>query len=183
MHDHPRLRRTAALTLSTVILAVSIPVYAAEDGVKPTYDEAYYATTDYYGNLAQGSVVKSYTANGLDRLNEARDTISSGKAELYERADLARGDLDALRDALSMLPDHIDSATQLTDDTHESLGAVNLALRDVQEQLAAVQDEVDDLYDDLDDIRKAGNATASDLKELGQHVDSLKKVWTVFLTS
>ena len=391
MHNHSRLYRTAALTLSTVFLVGSIPVYAAEDGVKPTYDEAYYATTDYYGNLTQGSVVKSYTtngaaaltdygsydevvnltngltpstadgktvftfdenetpshfyfegktsqpfeelpwtisvryalngvaakaedlagktgvveihvdaipnegaseyarnnytleamaifnqddilsleapgaqvqlignlravlfiglpgeechftirvgsedfsfggmtflmvpatlsqleeiakltqrkdalednyhklsdsfdallnsmngissslyatANGLDRLNEARDTISSGKAELYEKADLARGDLDALRDALSMLPDHINAATQLADDTHESLGAVNSALRDVQEQLAAVQDEVDDLYDDLDDIRRAGNATASDLKELGQHVDSLKK--------
>ena len=391
MHDHSRLRRTAALTLSTAILVGSIPAYAADDGVKPTYDEAYYATTDYYGNLTQGSVVKSYTtngaatltdygsydelvnltngltpstadgktvftfdendtpshfyfegktsrpfeelpwtlsvqyalngvaakaedlagktgvveihvdaipnenaseyarnnytleamaifnqddilsleapgaqvqlvgnlravlfiglpgeechftirvgsedfsfggmtflmvpatlsqleeiaklaqrkddlednynklsdsfdvlldsmsgissslyatANGLDRLNEARDTISSGKAELYEKADLARGGLDALRDALSTLPDHMDSAAQLADDTHESLGKVNRALRDVQEQLAAVQDEVDDLYDNLDDIRRAGDATASDLKKLGQHVDSLKK--------
>ena len=391
MRDHPRVRRTAALALSAVILVGTIPVYAVDDGVKPTYDEAYYATTDYYGNLTQGSVVKSYTtngaatltdygrydklvnltngltpstadgktvftfdkndtpshfyfegktsqpfeelpwtlsvryalngvaakaedlagktgvveihvdaipnegaseyarnnytleamaifnqddilsleapgaqvqlvgnlravlfiglpgeechftirvgsddfsfggmtflmvpatlsqleeiaklaqrkddleenynklsdsfdvlldsmsgissslyatANGLDRLNEARDTISSGKAELYEKADLARGDLDALRDALSTLPDHIDSATQLADDTHESLGAVNSALRDIQEQLADVQDEVDGLYDDLDDIRRAGNATASDLKELGEHADSLKK--------
>ena len=68
MHDHPRLRRTAALTLSTAILMGSVPAYAAEDGVKPTYDEAYYATTDYYGNLTQGSVVKSYTTNGAATL-------------------------------------------------------------------------------------------------------------------
>lgn len=45
----------------------------------------------------------------------------------------------------------------------------------MQEQLVDVQDEVDDLYDDLDDIRRAGNATASDLKELGQRTDNLKK--------
>lgn len=37
---------------------------AVDDGVKPTYDEAYYAMTDYYGNLTEGSVVKSYTVNG-----------------------------------------------------------------------------------------------------------------------
>ena len=70
MHDHPRLYRTAALTLSTAILVGSIPAYAAEDGVKPTYDEAYYATTDYYGNLTQGSVVKSYTTNGAATLTD-----------------------------------------------------------------------------------------------------------------
>ena len=70
MHDHPRLRRTAALTLCTAILVGSTPAYAADDGVKPTYDEAYYATTDYYGNLTQGSVVKSYTTNGAATLTD-----------------------------------------------------------------------------------------------------------------
>ena len=70
MHDHPRFRRTAALTLCTAILVGSVPAYAADDGVKPTYDEAYYATTDYYGNLTQGSVVKSYTTNGAATLTD-----------------------------------------------------------------------------------------------------------------
>ena len=35
-----------------------------------SYDEAYYATTDYYGNLTQGSVVKSYTTNGAATLTD-----------------------------------------------------------------------------------------------------------------
>lgn len=66
----PRLRRTLALTMSAVLLLGSLPVSAVDDGVKPTYDEAYYAMTDYYGNLTDGSVVKSYTMNGTDALTD-----------------------------------------------------------------------------------------------------------------
>ncbi len=70
----PRLRgrRMAALTLAAA-LAAGIPVAAAEpigNGVTPTYDEAYYATLDYYGNLTEGSVVKSYTLNGAATLTD-----------------------------------------------------------------------------------------------------------------
>lgn len=114
------------------------------------------------------------TANGLDELNEARDTISTGKAEVYEKADLVRGDLDALNEALSTLPEHIDSASQLADDTNKALGEVNDALREVQTALENVRDEAEDLCDDLSSIRSAGKATASDLQKLGRRVDSLK---------
>ncbi len=38
------------------------------DGVVSTCDEAYYATTDYYGNLLEGSVVKSYVVNGKNSI-------------------------------------------------------------------------------------------------------------------
>ena len=53
---HP-LRRTTALAMCAVLLLGSIPAFAVDDGVKPTYDEAYYAMTDYYGNLTDGSVI------------------------------------------------------------------------------------------------------------------------------
>ena len=62
-----RFTRALALTLAAALPATLIPVGAAEkigDGVAPTYDEAYYATLDYYGNLTEGSVVKSYALNG-----------------------------------------------------------------------------------------------------------------------
>ncbi|WP_312614672.1 hypothetical protein [Oscillibacter sp.] len=62
-----RFTRALALMLAAALPAALIPVDAAEkigDGVAPTYDEAYYATLDYYGNLTQGSVVKSYALNG-----------------------------------------------------------------------------------------------------------------------
>ena len=66
-------RRTLVLVLVTAFGLSSFPVYAAEkqgNGVSPTYDEAYYATLDYYGNLEEGSVVKSYTLNGATSLTD-----------------------------------------------------------------------------------------------------------------
>ena len=41
---------------------------AKSSGVKAEYDEAYYVTTDYYGNITDGSIVKSYTMNGQNRI-------------------------------------------------------------------------------------------------------------------
>ena len=46
-------KQTLALTLAVLMTAASaIPASAApiDSGVVPTYDEAYYATLDYYGN-------------------------------------------------------------------------------------------------------------------------------------
>lgn len=65
-----RVSRTLALATAVALLATQ-PAAAAGtigDGVTPTYDEAYYATVDYYGNLTQGSVVKSYTLNGASQI-------------------------------------------------------------------------------------------------------------------
>ena len=53
-----------------------IPASAVEvigSGVEATCDEAYYATTDYYGNLTEGSVVKSYVMNGASSLTDYGD--------------------------------------------------------------------------------------------------------------
>jgi len=65
--------RRLALLLASAVAAACVPVSAAEpigDGVTPTYDEAYYATLDYYGNLTEGSVVKSYALNGAASLTD-----------------------------------------------------------------------------------------------------------------
>ncbi|WP_297982590.1 hypothetical protein [uncultured Oscillibacter sp.] len=66
--------RALALCLAGALTAsLALPAAAAEpigDNVTPTYDEAYYATLDYYGNLTEGSVVKSYTLNGATALTD-----------------------------------------------------------------------------------------------------------------
>lgn len=67
------LRRVLPCLLAGTLLLSSAPVLAVDDGVKPTYDEAYYAMTDYYGNLTEGSVVKSYTVNGASSLTDYGD--------------------------------------------------------------------------------------------------------------
>ena len=67
-------RRTAgALALAGAMTLTCVPVSAAElidDGVTPTCDEAYYATLDYYGNLTEGGVVKSYALNGAKSIQD-----------------------------------------------------------------------------------------------------------------
>ena len=66
-------KQSLALALAVLMTAASvIPASAApiDSGVVPTYDEAYYATLDYYGNLLEGSVVKSYALNGAARITD-----------------------------------------------------------------------------------------------------------------
>lgn len=68
-----RWTRITALAAAAALLFTAVPpAVAAEnrDGVTPACDEAYYATTDYYGNLSNGSVVKSYAMNGKSRITD-----------------------------------------------------------------------------------------------------------------
>lgn len=69
-------RRALALLLSGALL---VPLCAAADETQvkaptaaetPACDEAYYATMDYYGNITNGSVVKSYQMHGADRVTD-----------------------------------------------------------------------------------------------------------------
>ena len=68
-----QLLRVGSCALSTLMVLGSIPAAAIGDGVTATYDEAYYAMTDYYGNLTDGSVVKSYRTNGIATLTDYGD--------------------------------------------------------------------------------------------------------------
>ena len=73
---HILIPLSAAAAASSLMLTLLPPAFAAEavgDGVTPTCDEAFYGTLDYYGNLTDGSVVKSYTMNGVDKLTDYGD--------------------------------------------------------------------------------------------------------------
>lgn len=65
-----------ALAVITLTGVCTAPAFASEtigNGVGPTCDEAYYGITDYYGNLTEGSVVKSYIVNGAETLTDYGD--------------------------------------------------------------------------------------------------------------
>ena len=71
-------RNTRILALAMAALiggTAAVPAAAAPigSGVTPACDEAYYATLDYYGNLLEGSVVKSYSLNGARSLTDYGD--------------------------------------------------------------------------------------------------------------
>lgn len=75
-HTHLMGKRLLSSALAILLAAACIvPAAAAEpigDGVTPTYDEAYYATLDYYGNLLDGSVVKSYGNHRIPAIPNCR---------------------------------------------------------------------------------------------------------------
>ena len=80
-----QLLRGGSCALADLMALGSIPVAAIDDGVTATYDEAYYAMTDYYGNLTDGSVVKSYRTNGIATVTDYGDydeviTLTDGTA-------------------------------------------------------------------------------------------------------
>ena len=68
-----QLLRGGSCALAALMALGSIPAAAIDDGVTATYDEAYYAMTDYYGNLTDGSVVKSYHTNGIATVTDYGD--------------------------------------------------------------------------------------------------------------
>ena len=55
----------AALAL---VLSLFCALPAGASGGQPDFDEAYYATLDYYGGLLDSSVVKSYITGGSDTI-------------------------------------------------------------------------------------------------------------------
>ena len=73
-HNHLAGKRFLSLLLASALaFACTLPAAAVDplgSGVMPTYDEAYYAMLDYYGNLTEGSVVKSYTLNGANSISD-----------------------------------------------------------------------------------------------------------------
>ncbi|MBR0282213.1 MAG: hypothetical protein IJQ81_11595, partial [Oscillibacter sp.] len=86
MSDRRRKRIISVqLALLLTLGAISPAACAVGDGVTPACDEAYYATTDYYGNLINGSVVKSYALRGAESLTDYGDydeviNLSDGSA-------------------------------------------------------------------------------------------------------
>lgn len=69
-------KRGLAAVLSAAVVVASIgggtAAFAADtsSSVQPVCDETYYAMLDYYGDLQQGSVVKSYSLNGAKTISD-----------------------------------------------------------------------------------------------------------------
>ncbi len=114
------------------------------------------------------------TAKGLDQLDQARDTISTGKDALYTQADAVLSDIDTLNQSLSGLPGHLDSGAAAVDDTTKALDEVSTALHKLQKQLKTTKDDLDDLEDRLEDLKKDSSYAADSLEALGKQADKVK---------
>lgn len=62
--------RALALALALSVTAASLVPAAKAMTIPASYDEAYYATLDYYGGVQEASVVKSYRLNGATTVTD-----------------------------------------------------------------------------------------------------------------
>ena len=125
----------------------------------------------------QGSLYA--TANGLDQLNQARDTISGGKGQVYSDLDIALGDLSGITKTLEPLEGHLDTASQALTDINEDVNDLCKKAVSLKSELKDLQDVLDDLDDDLDDLQSGKGSVSAlrgDLDDLGKALDGLKAV-------
>lgn len=115
------------------------------------------------------------TADGLDELNQARDTISGGKDQIYADGDKVLEDLQKLNGSLNALPGHLD-------DADDSITEVTDSLSDLTDTAVGLQGELDDLDDCLrdlqQDMRNIQNGTGSLRSNLNKLGTDLKKLQT-----
>ena len=118
------------------------------------------------------------TADGLDQLNDARDTISQGKGVLYEKADLVLGDLDAMTEALNKMPDHLTDADTAVDEVTASLTTVSDAALQLNQALDDLDGCLEDLQYDMARLRVHTGSTESALDKVALDLDRLERSLT-----
>jgi len=121
------------------------------------------------------------TANGLDRLNSARGTVSAGKGQVYDSLDAALGGMGELTGALSALDGYSGEASNAVRDTVSALDAMNGAAQSLRPELentrktvTAIQKDVEglsQLLTDTEGYNKRATAIASSLEDLLDDMD------------
>ena len=126
-------------------------------------------------------------ADGLDTLNGARATISSGKGAVYSSADKALDSLTGIQNALTPFRDHLqNTASALTtvnsqmNQLDSTLGAFQPLLNDLGESMDDVQrdlEAVTEMIDDADtrELKSALKALTRDLDTLSGRTESMGK--------
>ena len=116
----------------------------------------------------------SATASGLDRLNAARGTISSGKGQVYDSADAALAELDALNGALAPLTGHLDTASQALTDTTGTLTALTENAVALKPELSAARTSIQNLQSDAKKLKELADSIESYNKEATQIAGNLE---------
>ncbi|MCG1012283.1 hypothetical protein JT739_06685 [Tepidanaerobacter sp. GT38] len=130
----------------------------------------------------------STAANGLDQLNLVRKTISSGKDNLYSRADKALDSMNILTDTIVPAASHLHTASSaltdvtncLTDLTQNAI-ALKPELEDIRHVILRLQDDmanIRSLTADVESYYKSAARTTyllkNDLDDLSDDLDDLE---------
>lgn len=95
----------------------------------------------------------SQTANGLRSLDHARSVISASKGSVYEKADRALDDLDALSVSLEPFQKHTETAQALLNDLRINLDDLFDDVGDLEARLGDLRDTVGYLRDDFEEMQ------------------------------
>ena len=119
-------------------------------------------------------------AGGLDRLNSARETVSAGKHDVYTKADIALGDLDALANTLGNLDKYADTTSQAITDLNGTLNGLNDTVQGLGPELAntrktitAIQKDTKAMADLLEDVESYNKQATSIASSLADELDEL----------
>ena len=100
----------------------------------------------------QGGLYAS--ANGLDRLDAARGTVSQGKGQLYADAGVLRGDLSNIADLLEPLEQRTLALSQTITSSKAVLGEMTDTAVSLQTQLENLEKALAGLEDGSSDVRQ-----------------------------
>ncbi len=114
------------------------------------------------------------TADGLDELDQARGTLSSGKDQIYADGDKVLEDLTKLNDSLGTLPGHLDSADEAVTEVTDAMSGVTDTAVSLRSELDDVDDCLKDLQQDLRDIRSGSGDMKTHLDQLGTDLKRLQ---------
>lgn len=121
------------------------------------------------------------TAAGLEQLDRARATISSGKARVYDKADRTLASLTDLTESLRPAVEHIktskealaESAQQLAVLT-ESVDGLRPELQDLRADLTDLRTDMNGLHDTLELLQSDGRTAEAQLGLLSGDLGELK---------
>lgn len=134
---------------------------AAKEDVEDSYDSITASVNTILNSLDGLDNKLVSTASGLDQLNQARQTLSSGKDRVYDEADKMLASMTDLSQSLTPVVKHLQTGKD--------------ALAETTTQLKSLSATVDDLRPDLKDLKKSLSAVRSDLDDLNDVIQSAKK--------
>lgn len=163
----------------------------AKEKVEDSYDALQDSMNVILDSLDGMSGSLNATANGLDRLNQARGTISGGKDQVYDSLDVALDAAGPLTDSIQPMAGHLATAQQALTDTTALLNQMNENVvglkpeventRKILKSLKSDLDELQELMDDLEsdvgfgNLRRMSKDLSKDFELLGKSLDSLEK--------
>lgn len=156
-------------------------VQDAANAVKDSMDDI----IDTMQGMSQGL---EQTKQGLNSLNEARETISNSKGEVYENADIALEDLTKLTGNINSLVPHLQNGQQMVKDINRNVNElVNTmktiktdleeyknSITQIQQDIEALQKLLDDVNAKEEDRKDAFDRLSRNLKRLTENLDKLQ---------